>query len=588
MSVIVPVIPDSAPFTPEQRAYLNGFLAGLYSYAEADANSRAQQEEGPKEPLTILFASQTGTAEKLAKQAVKRAKAIGFEATAKDLADFELDGLQGCGKTLIIASTYGEGDPPDGAKTFWDALSSGSPQLPESFQYSVCALGDSNYVDFCQFGKDLDTKFQELGAARIHDRTDCDVDYEEPFEAWLQRSLEVLKPAAAPALNGAPPPETDADTLDTEPSKERPALAKLTVNDRLSGPNSNKDVRHYEISIAGLGVTYNLGDAIGVFPTNDPEQVDALLKTLGKSGSEEITWKRQQMSAQTALLKSIDISIIPKTLLDYLAEAIGETTLLQALGIPDLTAFRDYTEGRDLRDLFETMAGTPIDLQGVIDKLRPMQPRLYSIASSPNVHPDSIHLTVSTVRYETHGRQRIGVCSTFLAERAELDAPQLPIYIHSNTNFRPPPDDQKLIMVGPGTGIAPFVGFLDDRRYKKATGGAWLFFGDQSESADYLYRDRIKEFLEDGVLERLDLAWSRDQERKIYVQDRMRENGEALFEWLEDNAAFYVCGDASRMAADVERELLNIISKYGDLSEEDAQAYLENLRKTGRYRRDVY
>ena len=386
MSAIVPVLPENAPFTPEQRAYLNGFLAGLYSYSQADSNAAGQSQVAPKEPLSILYASQTGTAEKLAKKAVKQANKAGFEAQAKDLAEFEIDSLKGQQKALIIASTYGEGDPPDSAKSFWDALASSESKLDPNFRYSVCALGDSNYVDFCQFGKDLDRRFGELGATRVHDRQDCDVDYDEPFEDWLEQSLAVLAPEKASSTEAAISNDTDSEDDSAEPSKDNPVMASLTVNHRLSGAESNKDVRHYEISIENLGITYELGDAIGVIPTNNSERVAQLLAALSCDGEEEVVWKKKSTNLRSALMKSIDISTIPKGLLDFLAASLGEETLLKVMMISELQAFREYTEGRDLLDLFVNLDLTSIQLQDIINPLRPLPASTLLDRFEPSCH----------------------------------------------------------------------------------------------------------------------------------------------------------------------------------------------------------
>ena len=595
----VPVIPESAPFTPEQRAWLNGFFAGLFSHVPLPDPGTGPAPK-PLEPLTILFGSQTGNAENLAKKIAKEAGQRGFAPTVQELGACDLARLPAQRNLLIVTSTYGDGEPPDNARAFWDKIRADHAPRLEGVRFSLCALGDRNYPKFCQFGKDLDARLEQLGAQRVHPRQDCDVDFEEPFSAWLAGALNALSNAAAtapqtaPTINhaastaaaGAPPAHT---TSTPSWSRRHPFPARLILNRKLTRDGSAKDVRHFVVSIAGSGLRYKPGDALGVRPTNDPELVQELLQLLHAEGSEEvrIPGHPNPTPLRQALLEHLDITRIPESLLAAVAERTQNPELRSLLAPDAADALTRFLAGRQIVDLLALQPGPAFTLEEFIACLRPLQPRLYSIASSPLRHPDEIHLTVKIVRYTSHGRQRKGVCSTFLADRVTPDTP-LPVYIHANPAFRPPPPDTPLIMVGPGTGIAPFRAFLQHRQATGARGRNWLFFGDQHAATDFLYEDELLRWLEDGLLTKLDLAWSRDQAEKVYVQHRMLEHASELWRWLEEGAAFYVCGDASRMARDVDAALHKVVQIGGGLSPDQASEYIGRLRADKRYCRDVY
>jgi sulfite reductase (NADPH) flavoprotein alpha-component len=492
---LVPFIPETAPFTPEQRAYLNGFLAGLFSKAPAAAPTSA-----PLRPLTILFGSQTGNAESLAKRVADEAGKAGFAATVHDMAQYPREKLAGEQRLLIITSTYGDGEPPDNAKGFWGFLRNGAPRL-DAVEFSVLALGDSNYPKFCQCGKDFDRRLEELGAKRIFERVDCDVDYDENFRKWLDGVLG--------APGGRAPPTTAAIS-----SRKNPFPARLLTNRKLTGDGSAKDVRHIELSLEGSGLSYEVGDALGVWPENDPALVEEFARMLD-----------------------------------------GDTT-----GLADCELARvDVPK--------EKVPAAPF-----MAKLKKLQPRLYSISSSPKAHPGQVHLTVGVVR-----RPRNGVCSTYLAERA---GETVRVFVQPNRNFRLPADGATpIIMIGPGTGVAPFRAFLHERRAVGASGQSWLFFGEQHAATDFLYGEELP-----GLATRLTTAFSRDQAEKIYVQHRMLEHAGEFFAWLEDGAHLYVCGDAKRMAADVDAALREIVRRAG----RDPEEYVARLQAERRYQRDVY
>jgi sulfite reductase (NADPH) flavoprotein alpha-component len=533
---MVPVLPESAPFTAEQRSWLNGYLAGLFSWTPT--GQAVVAPAAALKPATILFASQTGGAEKAAKQLAKKAKTAGFEAAVTNLSSVKPADLAGKERLWVIASTYGDGEPPDSAMDFWKAFSTEQVDL-KGAQFSVLALGDSNYVKFCEFGKQLDARFEALGATRVAARQDCDGDWAPQFQTW---SSEVL---------GAGAMEPAEDEVDSH----REARSPLVVNEKLSGEGSAKDVRHFEFSLAGTGLQYACGDALSVWPENDPALVEAILAAGSYSGDELVVYKKQSITLHEALWKHCDIARAPKApgidLLDYLKEH-----------------------------------SPALEAQALVDLLKDLKPRLYSISSSPAAHGENVHLTISTVRWESQGRLRNGVCSTFLADR--LSDGTARVSVHENTAFRPPAGDVPLIMIGPGTGIAPFRGFLHERKAVGATGKNWLLFGDQHAATDYLYANEIQAFVADGTLHELDLAWSRDGADKVYVQHLLLAKAEQLYSWLEAGAAIYICGDASRMAKDVDKALHQAIQQASKGTAEEAEAYVRKLKAERRYQRDVY
>ncbi len=589
----IPQLPESAPFTPEQRAYLNGYLAGLFSYVPVPATvaSPGAATAKPLQPLAIFFGTQTGTAEKLAKRVSKEAGKHGFAPTIHDLAKYPFNQLASEQNVLVLTSTYGDGEPPDTAKSFWEALAADTAPKLATMRYSVLALGDTNYARFCQFGKDVDMRLETLGAKRIQPRTDCDVDYEEPFAKWLASTLPALAEANGPISAATAVSATSTSDVSEEEgskwTKSNPFPAKLVTNRRLNGQGSGKDVRHFEIALEGSDLTYEVGDALGVTPTNDSTVVSELVTALGFSGDEEVPGKDgKPLSIRSALLGHYDITRIPRPFLAAVAERSGDDLLKQLTAPTANGELGKFLFGRETIDLLLAHPKARFSPTEFVALLKKLQPRLYSISSSLKAHPGQVHLTVGVVRYESLGRKRAGVCSTFLAERA--DAAAVPVFVHQNTGFRPPASDKPLIMVGPGTGIAPFRAYLEERKATGAKGRNWLFFGDQKSTTDFLYQDEISAMQKDGLLNRLDLAWSRDQTEKVYVQQRMLENAKELFAWLEDGAGFYVCGDASRMAKDVDLALHQVVEKAGGKTAEQAADYIKKLKSEKRYQRDVY
>ncbi len=539
----VPLIPENAPFTAEQRFWLNGFLAGVLSRGGAASVNAAPAEA--KRPLLIAFGSQSGNAESLAKRLAREATGRGFAARAAGLDSLQPADLIKDKNVLLITSTWGEGDMPDNAISFWDAINqNGSSPKLDGVQYSVLALGDKNYGDtFCLAGKKLDSRLAELGATRISDRVDCDVDFDDLAKKWSANAFTLLS-----GSDSAPAASVEEEEKETGYTKKNPFPSPLLANMALNAASSSKDTRHIAFSLKGSGLTYEVGDALGVFVQNCPEVVDGIITAHAFDPEATIT-----------------------------LESGATCTLREGL----LKHF-------EVRHLVGKTPETGIALPAFIEGLRKLQPRLYSIASSINAHPDEVHLCVGAVRYSTDGVQHKGVASTFLADRLALGE-TTGIYFHAANHFRLPTDLSKpVIMVGPGTGIAPFRAFLEEREVTKATGKNWLFFGDQKRTTDFLYHDQIIGWVQSGHLTRLDTAFSRDQEEKIYVQTRMMQAASELWQWLEEGAYFYVCGDAKRMAKDVDQALHEIIQTAGGKTAEEAAAYVAEMKKAKRYARDVY
>ncbi len=591
MNAPVPLIPDTAPFTPEQRAWLNGFFAGAFSRTNSSQPS-ALTSQTALSPLTILFGSQTGTAEGLARKVAKEAGKRGFAPTILDMAQTDLAKLSSEKNLLVITSTYGDGEPPDNAKALHTALksaaesSTASVQLP-TLRYSVCALGDTNYAQFCQCGKDFDSWLEKLGALRTSPRVDCDLDYDAAFTKWMDESLKTLGSGVGGALRPDIAPESGhkAPPTENEPaySKKNPFPAALLAVRNLNGAGSAKEVNHVEFSLEGSGLVYEAGDALGVVPQNCPALVADVLTALGCDGEEAVPAAGTEMPLRRALTECYCLGKPSADLLSLVGGGLSpDSGATSGHKAPPTVATHHHVI--DVL-LAATTKPSPADF---VARLKKIQPRLYSISSSPKAHPGQVHLTVGAVRYDKDGRARKGACSTFLAERA-LAAGKVGVFVHSNPAFRPPANgDVPVIMVGPGTGIAPFRAFLEERRATGARGKNWLFFGDQKASSDFLYRDELAALQTTGVLTRLDLAFSRDQAEKIYVQHRMLEHAVELYAWLETGAHFYVCGDAARMAKDVDAALHQIVEQAGGKTPAAAATYVQALKAAKRYARDVY
>ncbi|MDD5581111.1 MAG: sulfite reductase subunit alpha [Methylobacter sp.] len=578
-----PHIPLDAPYSESQRAWLNGFFAGMHTHMIQSSGSVNQVAA---RVITILYGSQTGNAESVANNAAAVAKAHGLKPVIKGMDEVEIDALAAMEYVLIITSTYGEGDMPDNAQLLWEAACTETAPKLENMKFSVLALGDTSYDLFCQAGKDWDEKLAELGANRIYERTDCDVDYDEPAETWISAVIPHMAEGAS--TTSAVVDITAQSVEKPKYNRKNPFPAKMLVNRILTGPSSSKETRHYEISIAGSGLSYEAGDALCIVPTNCPVLVTDIIKTLGCNGDEDEPVNGELVALHEALRTQFEIKTPSKELIEEIARRSGDQELNGILESGDKDALSKYLWGRDTLDLLLQFPACEFSASEFIALLKPLQHRAYSISSSSKMYPDAVHLTVASVRYESYNTLHKGVCSTFLADRVD-DETDVPCFFSPNKVFRVPEDDNlPMIMVGPGTGLAPFRAFLQERQYKKARGKNWLFFGDRNAATDFMYREELEAYQKSGLLTRLDLAFSRDQEKKLYVQDRMLENGAELYAWLEQGGYFFVCGDAYRMAKDVDKALHDVIAEHGKLNDQQAVEYVNQLKKDKRYVRDVY
>ncbi|MEI2265354.1 sulfite reductase subunit alpha [Erwinia sp. CGal63] len=583
----IPYIPEDAPFNGEQKYWLAGFLAGLHSRLLV-LDERPQAENGTGAATTtqlhILFGSQTGNAEALAQSAAKAARDSGLVPVVQALGEVDIEVFASMRHVLVITSTYGEGEMPDNAQLFWQAISASTAPRLEQMNFAVLAIGDTGYDGFCQAGKFIDMRLEQLGAKRLVDRVDCDIDYEEPSQQWLNASMPQF--AASAGSSGKALENRPEAPVIPGSNKQNPYAAALVTNRRLSGPDSEKDIRHYEFDLTDSGLKYEAGDALGVIPVNDPTLVKLLLTQLKADYDTPVSGYDRSLG--DLLTYQFEISEPSRKLIEWVGQNTTNQELRHVLQHDDKDAMGVWLWGKDSLDLLQLELARTLSVAEFVALLRPLQHRAYSISSSSKAHPNQVHLTIASVRYHSAGRARNGVCSTYLAERVGRGEKPA-IFISPNKAFRVPADSNApLIMVGPGTGIAPFRAFLQEREATGAKGKNWLFFGDQRLEHDFIYRDELLGWQESGLLNRLDLAFSRDQAKKIYVQSRMMEQGAELYAWLQEGAYFYVCGDASRMAKDVDKALYEVIAQFGGLSAERAADYVDQLKKEKRYLRDVY
>lgn len=568
------LIPTDAPFGQDQRRFVEGFVAGLMSVRAAHEAAKPIDDSAGT-PLTIAYGSQSGNCEALSKDLRKLAKASGFKPDVIELNALSAEELAAVRHLLVVCSTFGEGDPPDNAAGFCKMLhAEDAPGLPD-LQFAVCAMGDRSYTHFCKTGVDLDQRLGALGATRLVDRIDCDVAYEEDWATWKQAvfACDPMVEAAGEVIAGLE--DEEAEGVAGGWDKNNPYFAPVLEVTNLNGEGSAKEVNHVEILLSGSGLEYEVGDALGLWPTNHPGLVEEILVLTGITGTDRVLIKGESFPIRLALQAKLDVVTLTHN-------------TLEALGVE---GSYDEVKGQHLIDALRRWE-PKTTAQGLCDALRPLQPRLYSIASSPNAHPGEVHLTVGAVRYELEGTARHGVASTYLADRCQFGG-RVGVYIHKAPHFHLTDNDSApIIMCGPGTGIAPFRAFLEERQVRKASGSevgkSWLFFGDQHEKTDFLYREQLNEMRADGTLTRLDLAWSRDGDEKVYVQDLMRKNGAEIFAWFERGAHFYICGDASRMAGDVDLALRQIVAEHGKMDASAAAQWVDVLKSEGRYQRDVY
>lgn len=571
-----------ALLNPNELLWASGYLAGLAATATGDVQSAAPQAAQGVE-WTVLYATETGNSRRVAEELAATARAQGMHAKAIDTREYKTARFKNERHVLIVAATHGLGEPPDGSEDFFEFLL--GPRAPrlEQLQFSVLALGDSSYDDYCQVGRELDARLEALGGTRVAPRVDCDVDFEDAASSWSDSVL-----AYAKTLDVAPTPRI-ATHLRPVPahaavSRAAPFAAAVLNNQPITGRASSKMVRHLELSLEGAGLAYTPGDALGVVAHNPPQLVEEVLDALGASADDTVTLGEQTLTLTDALRERLEITGLGRSFVEHYASTSGRDDLathLQTLSGENARAF--FYQHQVIDILREYPAD--ITAQDLVSGLRKLTPRLYSIASSPDANADEVHLTVAQVNYQAFGREHWGSASTFLGGAHE----QIPVYVESNAHFRLPEDpDTPVIMIGPGTGIAPFRAFLEHRAEHGARGDNWLFFGDRTFRQDFLYQLEMQRHLKSGLLTRLELAFSRDQPDKIYVQHRLREQAHAVYDWLERGAHVYVCGDAQRMAPDVHLALVDAIVAGSGRSTEDAEAYLREMKRAKRYQRDVY
>ncbi|WAF92717.1 assimilatory sulfite reductase (NADPH) flavoprotein subunit [Aeromonas hydrophila] len=566
----------------QQLAWVSGYLYGLSQAGNQPAVTGAATT-APSGNLTILYGSQTGNAKGVASAIKAQAEARGLPVTFTSMADYKPKQLKKETHLLVVVSTYGEGEPPESAVDLFEQLKKGKVGKLEGLKFAVLGLGDSSYEFFCQTGKDFDSLLTKAGADRVHELASLDVDYQDAAKAWGEQALNAI----AATLSAGPAGSSVASAVQqavghSQYSKENPFPARLSVNQKITGRDSTKDIRHIEISLEESGIRYQPGDALGIWFDNDPELVSEVLALAGLSGDEATA----RGSLREVLSRELELTRLHGGFITGLAEISANVALKDLAG--DKVQVNALVASAQVVDVLKRFP-TELTAEQLLGLLRPLTPRLYSIASSQSEVEEEVHLTVGVVRYpQEDGTVRSGAASSYLADRLAEDA-EVRVFVEHNDNFRLPPNpDTPVIMVGPGTGIAPFRAFLQEREAQGAEGNNWLFFGNPHFTQDFLYQVEWQRYVKSGLLSKISLAFSRDQAEKVYVQHRLREAGQELYQWLEAGAHFYVCGDANQMAKDVQEALLDVIAEHGHKSREEAEEYLSELRRAKRYQRDVY
>ncbi|GAB2637528.1 assimilatory sulfite reductase (NADPH) flavoprotein subunit [Vibrio panuliri] len=576
----------------QQLAWVSGYFWGLAQNQPAAAAAPISQAAAsvaakPAGKLTIIFASQTGNAKGVAEELEQEAKAQGIAVELFDASDYKGKNLAKETHVIVVASTNGEGEAPDNAIELHEFLQSKkAPKLP-NLKYGVIGLGDSSYEFFCQTGKDFDAYLAKLGATSFIDRIDCDVDYEAPAKEWREKALDTVKDDLSSGAEAevVQLPVGQAAAGHSQYNKQNPYTATLLTSQKITGRDSGKDVRHIEIDLDGSGITYQPGDALGVWYQNSSELANAILAKAGLSGVESVDVDGESLSIHSALVAKYEITAANPQLVTKFAELSGSKKLQKL--VEDKDKLREYAGNTQVIDVLAEKK-TKLSAQELVGLLRRLTPRLYSIASAQSEVEDEVHLTVGVVEYQQGEDTRFGGASSYLSHRLE-EGGEVKVFIENNNNFKLPQDDNTpVIMIGPGTGIAPFRSFIQERDNRDAEGKNWLFFGDRTFTQDFLYQVEWQKYLKSGLLTQLDVAFSRDQQEKVYVQHRLLENGAQVWQWIEDGAYLYVCGDATRMAKDVHEALVSIAQEHGKLSKEQAEEFINNLRKEKRYQRDVY
>ena len=575
--------------TPEQARWLSGYFAGLEAglarFGVAEALPAAAAALVGSRTLTILHGGETSNSAGLAKALGAAAAERGLTAEVIEMGRYKPRRLKEEQDLLVVVSTHGEGDPPQPALDFFEYVEGPkAPKLSE-LRFAVLALGDSTYEFYCEAGKRLDRRFEELGATRLAPRADCDVDYDEIAAEWSAATLSVLaaEASAAPAVA----PEGPAFAAPSFHDKRNPFAARILENSLIVGRNSSKETRHIEFDIEGSGLVYEPGDALGIAVRNDPALVTALLDATKLSGDASLTVKGETTTLAAALESHFEIAVTAPRFVEHWAGLTGAAALEHLNEEQQRAERASWLRANHIIDIVRQYPHAGIDAASFVAGLRPLQPRLYSIASSLAAMPDEAHITLAPVRYSLHEEARSGVASAQLADRATVGE-SLPVYVQPNSLFRLPGDDVPIIMVGAGTGVAPYRAFLQEREARGASGRSWLFFGERNARSDFLYQLEWQAWLANGLLDRMDVAFSRDRGLKTYVQHRMLERSADLFAWLEEGAHFYVCGDSAHMAPDVHETLTAIVASEGGLKRDAAEEYVRNLQRSQRYQRDVY
>ena len=592
-SALLPLNPEqlarlqaaTTDFTPAQLAWVSGYFWGVLNQ-QPGSNAAALAPVAEMPGITLISASQTGNARRVAEALRDDLIAAKLNVTLINAGDYKFKQIANEKLLIVVASTQGEGEPAEEAVALHKFLFSKKAPKLDNTAFAVFGLGDTSYEFFCQAGKDFDAKLAELGGERLLDRVDADVEYQAAAAQWRARLVDVLK-ARAPAAPSVQVAASGAvNEVHTSPyTKEAPLTASLAVNQKITGRDSEKDVRHIEIDLGDSGLRYQPGDALGVWYQNDPALVKELVELLWLKGDEPVTVEGKTLSLAEALQWHFELTVNTGNIVENYATLTRSETLLPLVG--DKAQLQHYASTTPIVDMVR-FSPAQLDAQALVDLLRPLTPRLYSIASSQAEVESEVHVTVGVVRYEIEGRARAGGASSFLADRVEEEG-EVRVFIEHNDNFRLPANPQTpVIMIGPGTGIAPFRAFMQQRAADGAEGKNWLFFGNPHFTEDFLYQVEWQRYVKEGVLSRIDLAWSRDQKEKVYVQDKLRQQGAELWRWINDGAHIYVCGDANRMAKDVEQALLEVIAEFGGMDIEAADEFLSELRIERRYQRDVY
>lgn len=597
--MITPLTPEQAAqfsslisgLSKDQITWISGYFAGLNA-ANSQSNHLAEKKQLPNEApsahqteLTILYGSRTGNGESIAKKAQKIAIQHGFSAVLKNMEDYKTRDLKSEKNLLVIVSTHGEGEPPFQAKEVHEFIHSKRAARLEGVNYSVLALGDRSYLKFCQTGIEFDSQLHELGANRIHPRVDCDTSFEEDANRWIEETLKAFGGSAVVPAHVISEPQSSASHTESGYNKKNPFNAPVLEKSKLHGRGSDRQTLHVELSLENSGLIYQPGDSAGILPTNAPELVNELIETLHLNAETIVNTGNAKVSLYEALFRYYEIANVTSDVISKYADLIGNKEL-KAL-TQDHAKLKEYVYGKDIVDLFQNYP-SDIKAEQLIGILRKLQARLYSISSSPLVHPDEVHLTVGVVKYESTGRLRNGVCSTFFSDRIS-DNETVPIFIEQNPNFRLPEDNKTpIIMVGAGTGVAPYRSFVEHRQELGNSGKSWLFFGNRFFQSEFLYQLEWQSFLKEGSLSKLDVAFSRDGSEKSYVQHKILKNSKEVYQWLEEGGHFYVCGDMKKMANDVNEALITVVQKEGGRSRELAVEYVTALQKAKRYQTDVY